>query len=131
MTEFSALTVFAGLPVRDLTLAIEWYERVLGRAPDARPAPQIADYYLTVDRVPEHGTLQLREDADRAGGGMTTINVEDITVIAQSLANLQVAFDTQEFPIDAVTVSSVTVGTFEDPDGNAVTIVQPHLRSTD
>lgn len=54
--------------------------------------------------------------------------MEDITVIAQSLANLQVTFDTQDFPIDAATVNSVTVGTFEDPDGNAVTIVQPHLR---
>jgi catechol 2,3-dioxygenase-like lactoylglutathione lyase family enzyme len=130
MTEISVLTVFAGLPVRDLTRAIDWYQQVWGRRPDARPAPQIADYYLAADRVPEHGTLQLREDAGRAGGGLTTINVHDISEIAQSLAKLEVKFDTQEFPIDAVAVSSVTVGTFEDPDGNAVTIVQPHLRAS-
>ncbi len=129
MAEISALTVFAGLPVRRLAKAVEWYGEVLGREPDAHPAPTIADYYLTPDRVPEHGTLQLREDAGRAGGGMVTINVEDIALFAQSLERMHVAFDTQEFRIDAVDVSSVTVGTFEDPDGNAVTVVQPHLRT--
>ncbi|MFS0733525.1 VOC family protein [Microbacterium sp. 1P10UB] len=129
MAEISALTVFAGLPVRRLADAIDWYGRVLGREPDARPAPAIADYYLTRDRVPEHGTLQLREDAARAGGGLVTINVEDIAAFAQSLERMGMTFATQDFPIDAVDVSSVTVGTFEDPDGNAVTVVQPHPRS--
>lgn len=131
MTEISVLTVFAGLPVRNLDQAIKWYERVLGRAPDARPAPQIADYYLASDRVPEHGTLQLRQDESRAGGGLMTINVANIAEIARSLRNLGVPFETQDFPLDAETVGSVTVGTFEDPDGNAITIVEPHLRSTE
>ena len=128
MTDFVALTVFAGLPVRDLDMAVEWYGRILGRAPDGRPAPQIAEYYLAAERAPENGTLQLREDAGRAGGGLATINVSDITVLADTLEKLGVAFDPQTFPIEAKTVSAVTVGAFEDPDGNAVTVVQPHLR---
>jgi len=126
---FSALTVFAGLPVRDLEAANRWYSQLLGRGPDAQPAPFISDYYLARDRVPEHGTLQLRQDTARAGGGLATLNVEDLAPIADSLDALHVAFDTQTLPIDAETVSAVTVGAFEDPDGNAITVVQPHLRA--
>jgi catechol 2,3-dioxygenase-like lactoylglutathione lyase family enzyme len=128
MTDFAALTVFAGLPVRDLTAATEWYGEVFGREPDGRPSPQIAEYYLAEGRVPEHGTLQLREDAHRAGGGLVTINVGDIAPVASVLEQLGTAFDTQFFEIQAETVSGVTVGTFEDQDGNAVTVVQPHLK---
>jgi len=130
MTDFSAITVFAGLPVRNLARASAWYREVLGREPDAHPTPDIADYYLASDRDPEHGTLQLREDTERAGGGLVTINVEDISLIAGTLQELNVPFQPQKFPIEAVTVSAVTVGTFEDPDGNAVTIVQPHRRTS-
>ena len=127
-TTFSALTVFAGLPVRDLESANRWYSQLLGRGPDASPAPFIPDYYLAHDRVPEHGTLQLREDAGRAGGGLVTLNVDDVSVIADSLKALEVPFGTQTLPIEAETVSAVTVGSFEDPDGNAITVVQPHPR---
>jgi glyoxylase I family protein len=126
MSEFVAVTVFAGLPVKDLDAAVEWYGRLFGRVPDDRPAPQIAEYYLAEGRVPEHGTLQLREDAERAGGGLATINVRDITEVASTLARLGTAFETQYIPIEAETVSGVTVGTFVDQDGNAVTVVQPH-----
>ena len=128
MSDFVALTVFAGLPVRSLSAASDWYTQLLGREPDARPAPGIADYYLAEGQVPELGTFQLREDAARAGGGVMTLNVSDIESVTERLANLAVPFETQTFPIDAETVSSVTVGTFEDPDGNAVTVVQPNAR---
>jgi predicted enzyme related to lactoylglutathione lyase len=128
MSDFVAITVFAGLPVRNLDSAIQWYSQVFGRAPDGRPTPLIADYYLAASQVPENGTLQLREDAGRAGGGLTTINVDDIEVVARALEALHVSLETQRFPIEAETVSEVTVGTFEDPDGNAITVVQPHRR---
>jgi predicted enzyme related to lactoylglutathione lyase len=126
MTEFAALTVFAGLPVRNLEVAAEWYGQIFDRDPDGRPAPQIAEYYLAEGRIPEHGTLQLREDVERAGGGLATINVGDITTVAKALHELGASFDPQRVPIQAETISAVTVGTFEDPDGNAVTVVQPH-----
>lgn len=128
MTEFVALTVFASLPVRDLEDAAEWYARIFGRVPDGRPAPDIAEYYLADKRVPEHGTLQLRVDEDRAGGGLATVNVPDIGAVTAALAELGATFEPQAFAVDAETVSAVTVGTFEDLDGNAVTIVQPHPR---
>jgi len=128
MTDFEALTVFAGLPVRDLEVAAHWYGQIFGRDPDGRPTPQIAEFYLGEQRMPERGTLQLREDAARAGGGLATINVSDITEIAHALQGLGASFDLQRFPIEAETVIAVTVGTFQDPDGNAVTVVQPHLR---
>ncbi|GAB3398498.1 VOC family protein [Schumannella luteola] len=128
-TDAVALTVFAVLPVRDLAASTDWYGRLFGRpAPDARPAPHVVDYYLAAGRVPEHGTLQLREDADRAGGGLVTINVADLAPLTAALASLGVELATQTFPLDAETVSAVTVGTIEDPDGNAITLVQPHRR---
>lgn len=126
MDEFAALTVFASLPVRDLEVATEWYARIFGRVPDGRPAPDIAEYYLVEGRAPEHGTLQLRVDEERAGGGLATINVADITTITATLAELGATFAPEAFEVAADTVSAVTVGTFEDLDGNAVTVVQPH-----
>jgi catechol 2,3-dioxygenase-like lactoylglutathione lyase family enzyme len=128
MQENSVLTVFAALPVASLASAVAWYERVLGWVPDARPEPGIVDYYLAADGVPEHGTLQLHENASRAGGGMVTINVAQIAGVERALADAGVAFEVEDFPIDAETVSFVTVGTFEDLDGNAITVVQPHPR---
>ena len=129
VTAVSALTVFAGLPVRDLTAASAWYSQVLGRDPDAHPAPGIAEYYLAADHVPEHGTLQLRDDPERAGGGLVTINVEDLSDVVAHLGALSIPFEPRTLPIDAEAVIAVTVGTFEDPDGNAITLVQPHPRT--
>lgn len=126
MDEFAVLTVFASLPVRDLEVATEWYARIFGRVPDGRPTPEIAEYYLAEGRVPGHGTLQLRIDVDRAGGGLATINVLDIAPVTAALAALGATFSPQAFAVDAETVSAVTVGTFEDLDGNSVTVVQPH-----
>lgn len=128
MTEITTLTVFAGLPVRELERAVDWYSQLFGRAPDGRPTPDIAEYYLAAGRTPEHGTLQLRADHGRSGGGVATLNVADIDAVTTVLEGLGVPFEPQEFPADAVEVSSVTVGTFLDPDGNAITVVQPHLR---
>jgi len=129
MTDAVALTVFAALPVRDLAASIDWYGRLFERpAPDARPAPHIVDYYLAAGRVPEHGTLQLHEDPARAGGGLATINVADLAPLIAALASLGVELATQTLPLDAETVSAVTVGAFEDADGNAVTLVRPHRR---
>jgi glyoxylase I family protein len=121
-----AIAVFAALPVGDLDAAVEWYGRLIGRAPDARPAPHIAEYYLSAERDPGRGTLQLRADAERAGGGLATINLDDLSGASAALAGLGVSLETRRIPIAAETVSAVTVGTFVDPDGNAVTLVRPH-----
>ena len=126
MTTFATLTVFAALPVSDLASATQWYSALFGREPDARPAPHIAEFYLAQNREPEAGTLQLNQDPDRAGGGLVTLNVADISGITRSLDALGITLATQRFPIPAETVSEVTVGTFVDPDGNAITVVQPH-----
>jgi glyoxylase I family protein len=127
--EFTATTVFAAVPVHDLDAAVEWYGRLFGRAPDSRPAPQIAEYYLATDRTPERGTLQLHADPERAGGGLATINLEDIAAASAVLADLGVTFDARRLPIATETFSAVTVGSFVDPDGNRLTLVQPHRKS--
>lgn len=116
----TALTVFAAVPVSDLDASISWYTRLVGRAPDSRPMDGLADYFLAADRDPDHGTLQLVVDAERAGGGLVTINVADAHAVASALAANDITLH-----VDDTSSDKVLFGTVSDPDGNAVTIVEP------
>lgn len=116
----TALTVFAAVPVSDLDASIGWYTRLIGREPDSRPMDGLADYFLAGDRDPDHGTLQLVVDSERAGGGLVTINVADAHAVASALAEHDIALD-----VDDTTSDKVIFGTIIDLDGNAVTIVEP------
>lgn len=48
----TALSVFAAVPVSDLDSSIDWYTRLVGRAPDSRPMDGLADYFLVGDPRP-------------------------------------------------------------------------------
>ena len=39
----SILNALASVAVSDLNIALQWYENVLGKAPDARPMPEVAE----------------------------------------------------------------------------------------
>jgi catechol 2,3-dioxygenase-like lactoylglutathione lyase family enzyme len=130
MNDLLILSVFAALPVHDLDAAVAWYARVLGRGDaDARPAPHIAEFYLSADRDPGAGTLQLHVDPARAGGGLVTLNVADLEPIRSALDEVGIGLPTQTLPIDAPGIASVTVGTVTDPDGNSITVVEPTPRT--
>lgn len=116
----TALTVFAAVPVTDLDTSIGWYTRLIGREPDSRPMEGLADYFLASDRDPDRGTLQLVVDAKRAGGGLVTINVADAHAVARALVGNGI-----ELSVDDTTSEKVLFGTLLDPDGNAITIVEP------
>ena len=107
--------VLAGLPVANVDTAIPWYEQLFGRPPDARPMPPLADWNF------EHtGTLQLVEDADRAGGGLVTFTVADLRshMAAVAARGIDVA------EIDDTTSDKVLFTSLRDPEGNSITLVE-------
>jgi hypothetical protein len=65
--------VFAGMPVAELEPALEWYERFLGRPSDMAPHEKERAWQLTGD-----GWLYVLEDREHAGGGLTTLLVDDL-----------------------------------------------------
>jgi catechol 2,3-dioxygenase-like lactoylglutathione lyase family enzyme len=63
----------AGIAVEDIADAIDFYERLFGRKPDARPMADIAEW-----KTPGGGWIQVFADADRAGASALTLVVDDI-----------------------------------------------------
>lgn len=68
-----AVDLFAGISVRDLDAALEWYERLMGAGPSFRPNDVEA-----VWDVGAHSYLYLEHRPDHAGHGMVTLFVEDL-----------------------------------------------------
>lgn len=102
----------AALAVRDVETAEEWWTRLLGREPDARPMDGLVEWHFG------SGALQLVADADRAGGSLTTLQVSGLVADADRL---------RRRGIDVGDLSDTSAGaaflTITDPDGNGVTIV--------
>lgn len=115
----NARTVFAAVPVADLPVAVEWWTTVIGREPDKRPAPHMAEFYLHENRDPRQGTLQLITDTQRAGGGIATINVADLRTLVASLNRQGVAIDG-----DITDLGRIMLATLTDRDGNLVNLVE-------
>jgi catechol 2,3-dioxygenase-like lactoylglutathione lyase family enzyme len=115
MSSFVVANVLAGMPVADMDTAIDWYTRLLGRSPDARPMPGLADWHF-----PHQQTLQLVLDTGRAGGGIVTLHVADIAAARDALAREGIHVD-----LDDTTSDKVEFGQLTDPDGNSVSLVEP------
>jgi glyoxalase/bleomycin resistance protein/dioxygenase superfamily protein len=68
-----ALDLFAGMRVRDFAAARPWYERLLGGEPSFSPHETEAVWELA-----EHRWLFIVEDAERPGGAIQTVLVDDL-----------------------------------------------------
>ena len=75
--------VFASLPVKDLSVARSWYEKLFKRAPDSTPMPTVLEWRFTGG-----GTLQVYEGPDRAGGGSCTLAISNIEAVIEGLKSL-------------------------------------------
>ena len=106
--------ILAGVAVRDLEQARRWYEVFFGRAADADPMSGLTEWHTP------GGVLQLVVDAQRAGGSLVTIWVEDARTALAELA----ARGGPEAALDDSTSDKVSFATLTDGDGNAVTIVE-------
>jgi catechol 2,3-dioxygenase-like lactoylglutathione lyase family enzyme len=107
--------VFASLAVADVDAARPWYERLLGRPPDALPMDGLAEWHF-----PQSGALQLVEDADRAGRSLLTLAVEDLKGELALLRERGVDPGT----LDDTTSDKVRFAMVTDPEGNTITLVE-------
>ena len=109
----SIKNALASVAVRDLNAAMEWYARVLGKPPDSRPMPEVAEWQF--DRG---GWLQVYQLPERAGSGSFTLAVSNIGEHVAQLTDLGV--DTgQQSSGDKVKTLMIA-----DPDGNHIAFAE-------
>lgn len=104
---------YAVMCVSDMARATDWYGRLLGREPDARPMDWLVQWWR------EGGGLQVWRDADRAGHSLTTIIVADM---AAERARLQAVG--LELSPDSAGDWGI-IAQISDPDGNRITLAEP------
>lgn len=105
--------VLAVVPVSDLQRADRWYETLFGRPADNRPMPSLVEW-----RVTGGGWVQVHVDAERSGGGLLNLAVEDLAAAREELAGGGVAVGEIQ-PVN----KGVELLPLADPDGNAVTLI--------
>jgi catechol 2,3-dioxygenase-like lactoylglutathione lyase family enzyme len=106
--------VFAGVPVRDHTAAVDWYARLLGRAPDLLPHATESAWQLT-----DTGWIAVVEDGARAGSAQHTVLVDDLGAELAALAGRGLEPGTVE-----TYGSGARKAEFCDPDGNRIGFAQ-------
>jgi catechol 2,3-dioxygenase-like lactoylglutathione lyase family enzyme len=107
--------VLAGVAVADHDSAVGWYEKLLGRPPDATPMPGLAEWHFA-----ETGSIQVIQDAEHAGGALLTVGVDDLREQVAAIEGRGLA----PGPIDDTTSDKVQFTTVTDPDGNTITLVE-------
>ena len=65
--------LFAGVPVSDLDVSIDWYTRFFGRPPDSRVGEEI------LWEIDDRAWLFIEPNAARAGAGRITLEVAGST----------------------------------------------------
>ena len=109
------MKVLAGLAVADVDVALGWYERLLGRPAGALPMDGLAEWHFA-----DGGSIQLVQDADRAGRGLMTLAVEDLERCVGDLRTR----DLNPEAIDDQTSDKVLIATIADPEGNTITLIE-------
>ena len=104
-----ALTLFAGLRVRDFAAARRWYERLLGESSFLPHATEAV--WMLADEC----AVYIEEDADRAGHGLVTIFVDDLDAVVAAIAARGLEPDERE-----TYSNGVRKALYRDPDGNEV-----------
>lgn len=112
--DLTITNVLAGIAVEDLGDALDFYERLFGRLPDARPMSEVAEW-----KLPGGGWVQVVTDADRAGAGLLTLVVDDL---AEELGRLGLQ---GLVPVAKSMGDFFKTAKFRDPDGNQIVLSQP------
>ena len=105
--------VLAVIPVRDLSSAVLWFGRLLGRPPDNYPMDTLAEWQVTPS-----GWIQVTTDPDRAGTALLNFAVDDISAHLQDLADRELAVG----PVEQVS-NGVQLAAVLDPDGTRLTFI--------
>jgi predicted enzyme related to lactoylglutathione lyase len=109
-----ATYLFASIPVADRAAAVAWYEAAFGREPDLIPNDDEACWQLT-----DTGWIYLIGDPERAGTGLNTVLVADLTALVAHFERL----GTGPSPIDT-SIPGMLTSVLTDPDGNRIQFAQ-------
>ena len=104
-----ALTLFAGIAVRDFAAAMRWYERLLGEA-SFHPHATEAVWMLADERA-----VYIVQDADAAGHGRVTLFVDDLDAVVGEIAARGLEPDERE-----TYSNGVRKVLYRDPDGSEI-----------
>ena len=103
----------AGVAVGKLDSALRWYSKVIGKAPDSRPMPGLAEFSFD-----KGGWLQIFEDRERVGQSSVTLAVSNLEKHIREL---------KEQGVDVGDVSQtdyVATAVVKDPDGNQIVFAE-------
>ena len=106
--------IFAVACVANMEHSVEWYTRLIGRAPDDRPMDGLVQW-----RSSNSAGLQLVLDVEKSGSSLITIVTPEMDVTRKRLAaaSLQLEPDIQgDFGV---------IAQISDPDGNRLTLAEP------
>lgn len=106
--------LFAGVVVREIDAATEWYTRFFGRDPSFRPN----DYESVWQAVPT-GSVYVKADPPHAGHSAVTFAVASIESELAGLAERGIAAG----PVEKVGNVGLE-SKLNDPDGNEITLVE-------
>ena len=110
----SAIThLFAGVPVSDLDISIDWYTRFLGRLPERRVGEEV------LWEIDEHAWLFIEPNPAAAGTGRITLGVAGLDALLARLA----ASGIEHEPIETYS-NGVRHVKIPDPDGNAIAFAE-------
>lgn len=102
--------VFAGIPVSDFHVALEWYQRLFGCAPSFFPNDREA-----VWAIADHRWVYIILEPERAGGTIQTIMCDGLEETIAEIEARGLRFSKDETP-DA----GVRKVVYYDPDGNEI-----------
>lgn len=105
--------LLAVVPVRDIDVANQWYERLFGRPATNNPMPSLVEWHVV-----DNGWVQVSVDTDRAGSGLLNLAVDDIDTHVRELAARGLTAGEIQTVTKGVQLSAIT-----DPDGNTITFI--------
>lgn len=103
--------LLAQMTVSDVERATEWYARLFGHAPDARPMDGLVEWHLS-----DAFGVQVWAEPDRAGHSSMVLDESDLDARVAELDRAGLRYDGPQ----NVTASRILV--LADPDGNRVVI---------
>jgi hypothetical protein len=111
----AATHLFAGIPVVDRDVAVQWYTRFFGRPPELLPNDVEAAW-----RVTDSGWIYVIVDRERAGTALHTLLVDHLDAFLTALSERGIETGAIE-SLDGAVLRSHAV----DPDGNRLNIGEP------
>jgi catechol 2,3-dioxygenase-like lactoylglutathione lyase family enzyme len=110
----SAITdLFAGVPVSDLEVSVDWYTRFFDRPPDMRVGDEV------LWDIDEHATVFIERNEEHAGAGRITFAVAALDALLERLAAQRIEHE----PIETYS-NGVRHVNIPDPDGNRIAFAE-------